>query len=125
MGQMKTPGVYIVEKHAFPSSVVEVATAVPAFIGYTQRADNRGRPLTGVPWRITSMAEFHRYFGHAPTPKFELRPKAEPTQEAAFRLGEEEYVFGWASDQDAGRYLLYYSMLLFFQNGGGPCYVVS
>ena len=32
---MKTPGVYIVEESAFPSSVVEVATAVPAFIGYT------------------------------------------------------------------------------------------
>ena len=30
MGQMKTPGVYVVEKNAFPNSVVEVATAVPA-----------------------------------------------------------------------------------------------
>lgn len=29
MGAMKTPGVYIVEKNAFPNSVVEVATAVP------------------------------------------------------------------------------------------------
>ena len=27
---MKTPGVYIVEKNAFPNAVVEVATAVPA-----------------------------------------------------------------------------------------------
>ena len=40
---MKTPGVYIVEKSAFPNSVVEVATAVPAFIGYTERrCDHRG-----------------------------------------------------------------------------------
>jgi hypothetical protein len=30
MGTMKTPSVYIVEKNAFPNSVVEVATAVPA-----------------------------------------------------------------------------------------------
>ena len=59
MGQMKTPGVYIVEKNAFPNSVVEVATAVPAFIGYTERADNKGKPLANKPWRITSMAEFH------------------------------------------------------------------
>ena len=29
---MKTPGVHIVEKNAFPNSVVKVATAVPAFI---------------------------------------------------------------------------------------------
>ena len=38
MAQMKTPGVYIVEKNAFPNSVVQVATAVPAFIGYTESA---------------------------------------------------------------------------------------
>ena len=30
MKPMKTPGVYIVEKSAFPNSVVQVATAVPA-----------------------------------------------------------------------------------------------
>jgi len=125
MGQMKTPGVYIVEKNAFPSSVVEVATAVPAFIGYTERADNRGKPLTGVPWRITSMAEFHRYFGLAPTPQFELKPRSDATEDASFKLGDEEYIFDWAQGNAAGRYLLYYSMLLFFQNGGGPCYVVS
>lgn len=35
MAQMKTPGVYIIEKNAFPNSVVEVATAIPAFIGHT------------------------------------------------------------------------------------------
>ena len=36
MAQMKTPGVYIVEKSAFPNSVVEAATAIPAFIGITE-----------------------------------------------------------------------------------------
>ena len=56
---MKTPGVYIVEKSAFPNSVVEVATAVPAFIGYTERADNKGKSLLNKPFKITSMAEFH------------------------------------------------------------------
>ena len=35
----KTPGVYLVEKNAFPSSVVEVATAIPMFIGYTEKAE--------------------------------------------------------------------------------------
>jgi phage tail sheath protein FI len=47
---MKTPGVYIVEKNAFPNSVVEVATAVPAFIGYTELASNKGKSLRNVPW---------------------------------------------------------------------------
>src|SRR5688500_5332366 len=66
MGNMKTPGVYILEKNAFPNSVVEVATAVPAFIGYTEKAVNSGLDLTNKPWRITSMAEFHQYFGYGP-----------------------------------------------------------
>ena len=58
--QYKTPGVYIVEKDAFPNSVVEVATAVPAFIGHTQTA------IYDTPTRISSMAEFHNFFGNAP-----------------------------------------------------------
>ena len=70
MGIMKTPGVYIVEKNAFPNSVVEVATAVPAFIGYTEKAENKGNSLTNKPWRVTSMAEFHQYFGFGPTADF-------------------------------------------------------
>jgi len=32
----KTPGVYVEEISTFPPSVAEVATAIPAFIGYTQ-----------------------------------------------------------------------------------------
>lgn len=122
MGQMKTPGVYIVEKNAFPNSVVEVATAVPAFIGYTQKADNKGKSLTNKPWRITSMSEFHNYFGFAPMPLFNLDEKPDGSmEEAAFSLAGKPYLL----NQNAGKFLLYYSMLLFFQNGGGPCYVVS
>lgn len=70
---MKTPGVYIVEKNAFPNSVVEVATAVPAFIGYTEKAMNGGTSLRGQPWRISSMAEYQRYFGGPPQPHFTLQ----------------------------------------------------
>lgn len=148
MGNMKTPGVYIVEKNAFPNSVVEVATAVPAFIGYTEKAINKGLDLTNRPWRITSMAEFHQYFGFGPTEKyirFQLKKlaaagggapapaptpapatPAEPVPMAgrdtdALNVGGDKYTLV----QSAGFYLLYNSMLHFFQNGGGPCYVVS
>ena len=48
---MKTPGVFIAEQSAFPNSIVEVATAAAAFLGYTEKADNNGRPLTNIPWR--------------------------------------------------------------------------
>lgn len=150
MGAMKTPGVYIVEKDAFPNSVVEVATAVPAFIGYTEKADNKGKSLSKQPFRITSMAEFENYFGVGPTPVFTLtgvvRPKppvpaapaapaAAPATPAPYVLIPNTSAFSFADSagditdyslkQAVGEFLLYSSMLLFFQNGGGPCYIVS
>ena len=75
---MKTPGVYIIEESAFPSSVVEVATAVPAFIGYTEKADNKGKALSNMAWRITSLAEYTTYFGGAPKPTFTLEDPPSP-----------------------------------------------
>lgn len=69
---MKTPGVYIVEKSAFPNSVVEAPTAIPAFIGITEKAVNGADTLSGKPWKITSMTEFQQYFGGAPAPEFRL-----------------------------------------------------
>jgi phage tail sheath protein FI len=155
MGQMKTPGVYIVEKNAFPNSVVEVATAVPAFIGYTEKALNAGKSLTDKPWRISSMAEYHNYFGFGPTPSFSIIENTPPTQSSAEKAPEPEDEKTSSKEKaspkkvvsqptglpaesdfslngvdyllkhDGGAFYLYYSMRLFFQNGGGPCYIVS
>ncbi|MGB8855769.1 MAG: phage tail sheath C-terminal domain-containing protein [Burkholderiales bacterium] len=133
---MKTPGVYIVEKNAFPNSIVEVATAVPAFVGYTQKADNNRHTLTDKPWRITSLAEFHQYFGLGPTAanvtRFKLRKAqgnaaASPVISLAARDAAPITLGGTAYQltQTKGFYLLYFSLLTFFQNGGGPCYIVS
>ena len=122
MGAMKTPGVYIVEKNAFPNSTVEVATAVPAFIGYTEKADNKGKSLSNQPWRITSMAEYMSYFGFGPTPQFSFSESTTPNAALpTLSLSGTEYVL----EQVKGKFNLFYSMLLFFQNGGGTCYVVS
>ena len=122
MATMKTPGVCIVEKSVIPNSVVEVATAVPAFIGYTEKADNGGKTLRNKPWRITNMSDFHNYYGASPSSQFEITEKAEnSTEEAAFMLADKEYLV----KQTSNKYTLYNNMLLFFQNGGGPCYIVS
>ncbi len=41
-----TPGVYINEISTLPSSIAQVSSAVPAFIGYTQKAtDSNGLAL--------------------------------------------------------------------------------
>ena len=128
MAQMKTPGVYIVEKDAFPNSVVQVPTAVPAFIGYTQRALNGHKSLLNQPMRITSMAEYMSYFGYGPDYNFTLNtvdPSAPgPNGEVIvpdFVQGDVNY----SIDREGAKFRLFDSMRLFYQNGGGPCYVVS
>ncbi|MEA2880302.1 MAG: uncharacterized protein QOF14_5498 [Hyphomicrobiales bacterium] len=76
--QYKTPGVYIEELDAFPPSIVGVETAVPVFIGYTERAERNGRSVDLQPIRIASMADYAAVFGGAFEPKFKLTdPPAE------------------------------------------------
>lgn len=120
MNTMKTPGVYIEEKSAFPNSVVEVATAVPAFIGHTEKAINGDKSLENKPWRITSMAEFHTYFGGVPKPRFSISELIDDVN-PDIELGTKKYQL----KQENEKYILYYSLSLFFANGGGPCYIVS
>lgn len=125
MGAMKTPGVYIVEKNAFPNSVVEVATAVPVFIGYTEKAVDGTTSLLNKPKRITSMGEFHNYFGMAPTLKFTIEAgdvaPAEGKEILDVKISDSKVYHITVPPY----YNLYYNMLLFYANGGGPCYVVS
>lgn len=132
MGVVKTPGVYMVEKDAFPNAVVEVATAVPAFVGHTERADSHGMPLTLRPMPLSSMAEYHQCFGGPPKPLFNLSEAAEP-QDAQFQALSEPgkpsskkgYKLTQVKGSVGGDYGLYSALRLFFQNGGGRCYVAS
>jgi phage tail sheath protein FI len=119
MAQTKTPGVYINEINAFSNSVVEVATAVPAFIGYTEKAMRGNQVLTNIPTRISSIGEFHDMFGYGPanldsgpTTKYDYTPH---TTDSGFDL----------KPVANSQFYLYSSMRLFFDNGGGPCYIIS
>ncbi len=126
MGTMKTPGVYIVEKNAFPNSIVEVETAVPAFIGYTEKADNKGKSLLNKPWRISSMVEFLEYYGGAPTPSFTIKEVSNGVEpDIVFRSADENKPTEIVLERLGPEYIFYYCIRLFFQNGGGPCYIVS
>ena len=53
--QYKTPGVYIEEIDAFPPSIVGVETAVPVFIGYTAKAERKGRSV--LKHRLTKLGK--------------------------------------------------------------------
>ncbi len=134
-----TPGVYIEEKSAFPNSAVPVATAVPAFIGYTEKALIGKKSLKGVPTRISSYNEFLQFFGGAPTTKYNLVVPAAAEAEGGEEEGEPEEGGGEEGggqetppeeilyDLEVGEenFILHSSMKLFFSNGGSDCYIVS
>ncbi|MEO0975576.1 MAG: phage tail sheath family protein, partial [Pseudomonadota bacterium] len=72
------------------------------------------------------MAEFHEYFGYGPTPLFEIKDvPAEGGIDSVFTVAEKDYYVQQVAGTDGGEFMLYSCMKTFFQNGGGPCYIVS
>ena len=112
MRPLKTPDVYVDEISLFPPSVAEVETAVPAFVGYTARAAKiTDNDLKLMPTKIKSLPDFEMYFGGAPA----VAPEE-------IKLDEN---YNFVSAKFSNKYYLYDSLRLFFDNGGGKCYIVS
>lgn len=120
----KTPGVYIEEISKFPPSVAEVATAIPAFIGYTEKAQDKvADDLRLKPKRIVSMLEYEVYFGK-PQPEENIIVTIEETQDAEGKTQEIKTTARFGAEGPS-RHVMYYSMQAYFANGGGPCYIIS
>lgn len=116
MNDYKTPGVYIEEIPKLPPSIASVETAIPAFIGYTEKAEQKEPgDLVNQPKRITSMLDYEKYFGFA-HPETSITVTIDTTQPGPVVQGKVT---------DSSSYLMYYSLQMFFINGGGPCYIVS
>jgi len=110
---IKTPGVYTTEIPLFPPSVAQVATAIPAFIGYTEWAARKGQSLLGKPTKISSMVEFRQLFGGpfiVSAGNFDLHIDSSNNVTNVV-YNKMFYMF------DAIRH--------YFDNGGGSCYIVS
>jgi len=104
----KTPGVYVEEISLLPPSVAQVATAIPAFIGYTEKGPSE-------PTRISSMLQYSEIFGGAHDQSF-----AVTLEDEAPYLPQSVAASGGDSP-----YLMHPSLQMFFANGGGPCYIMS
>lgn len=109
MQTLRTPGVYVQEVATLPPSVAEVSTAVPAFIGYTERRDFGAS-------RITSFLEFQARYGTAPRTRFTARLGAVE--------GQPETLTMTLTRDDAAGPNLFYALSHYFANGGGPCWIV-
>ncbi|MDT7836296.1 phage tail sheath family protein [Aquabacterium sp. OR-4] len=108
----RTPGVYIEEISTLPPSVAEVATAVPAFVGYTETGPADTAPPKVL--RISTLLDYRSAFGGAQRARFSV------TEPASAGLPP-----GVAAVPPANPFSLYYALAHYFKNGGGPCYVVS
>lgn len=119
----KTPGVYIEEIPKFPPSIAPVETAIPAFIGYTLKAENeKPDDLKLKPTRISSMVEYEAHFGR---PQPEEKIKVNVTQTTQPDGSIDEKVVAAVAENERSKHILFYSLQMFFANGGGPCYIVS
>ncbi|MCY1662548.1 MULTISPECIES: phage tail sheath family protein [Chryseobacterium] len=104
----KTPGVYVEELAKFPPSVAQVETAIPAFIGYTEKGPKN------EPTRISSLLEYENLFGKAKNEGKEIKISV-----------KDNTVSTTFEDSKLGKFKMYHAMQMYFANGGGPCYIVS
>lgn len=104
----KTPGVYVEELAKFPPSVAQVETAIPAFIGYTEKGPKN------EPTRISSLLEYENLFGKAKNEGKEIKISV-----------KDNTVSTTFDTTKLGKFKMYHAMQMYFANGGGPCYIVS
>ncbi|MDF1695252.1 MAG: phage tail sheath C-terminal domain-containing protein [Saprospiraceae bacterium] len=120
MATYKTPGVYVEEISIFPPSVAQVETAIPVFIGLTQTSeDTKGNDLEGIPTKIKSMVDYRLLFGgpEKELPTFTISGTGTAT---------DPYTATPATDIPiTPTNMMYYALLMYFGNGGGPCYIQS
>jgi phage tail sheath protein FI len=125
----KTPGVYVEEIPLFPPSVAEVETAIPAFIGYTEFAKKDGADIVD-PLKISSLNDYETYFGKAPATSalvsIDVSEVTVPDPSDGTKKKHVSYtVDAKKVPASLPKNILYYAMQLFFDNGGGECYIVS
>ena len=117
--EYRTPGIYIEEIPKLPPAIASVESAIPVFIGYTQKAHHKEPgDLLNKPTRIQSLLEYEQLFGVADFESGSLEVIFDNS------LGTLR-VYSRVDELKRSKFLMYYSMELFFMNGGGPCWIVS
>lgn len=108
-----------------PEFIRPVATAIPVFIGYTEKAVKNEETCFFEPVLIRSTAEFISCFGKGPLTKYTLVPADEKmsvpelTSDTPFNPTTVKIIPKTVS------YRLYSGILNYFGNAGEVCYVIS
>jgi len=119
----RTPGVYIEEIPKFPPSIAPVETAIPAFIGYTEKAEDQAADdLSLKPKRISSMVEYEKYFGGAQKEEKIIVTIDQKQEDSVITLSK---AVAGVTESARSKHLMFYALQMFFATGGGPCFIVS
>ncbi len=110
MSDNNTPGVYIEELNNLPMSISPPVATVPVFIGQTVKVpkDAKGKNKFNQPMKIDNLTQYIDLFGKA------------CDQEFKFTHNKDDTITG---DTNKLKIHLYHHMQLYFDNGGGTCYV--
>lgn len=120
--KLSTPGVYVQEISSLPPSVAEVETAIPAFIGYTEKADRfAAGDLKKVANKVNNLSEFVQFYG-GPAMETNASISVSVTDNGSSNFNVSIVP---VSPSQRSKYNLYYSVKHFYDNGGGTCYIVS
>lgn len=126
---MNTPGVYISEVNSFSNSVVRVPTSIPAFVGYTPKANFDGVSYVQRAHKVNSFREFNEIYGvsddtpNSALPNYYLHEvETEPLDGNYVHIGLAYYHM--TADPNT-QYYCYQSVKMFFENGGREAYIVA
>ncbi len=120
----KTPGVYI-EEILTPPSVAPVETGIPAFVGYTKiHQTPSGTNLLMKPTKIFSLLEYLENFGGPQAEDNGISIVVNQKLDASNRVVDES-IEAQMDETKRSKHIMYYALQFYFDNGGGPCYIIS
>jgi len=119
MTSYNTPGIYFNRQETLIQESNIRETAIPAFIGLTQKVGViKGEDTPNRIYKIHSLSEYESIFGVAQRESFHV----------AYSQDTELYEFAdepLSNTEEPVSMFFYESIALYFENGGGACYVFS
>lgn len=97
---------------SLPTSITGVKTAIPAFIGYTEKQMKDGLSLFNKPTLISAIAEYETIFGRSRSADIHIHLHDDNSLNGEIVVSQPTF-------------RLYYALQLYFANGGGSCYIIS
>ncbi|HVE61288.1 MAG TPA: hypothetical protein VNA26_05695, partial [Chitinophagaceae bacterium] len=95
-----------------PTSITAVKTAIPVFMGYTEKHIKDGLSLVNKPTFISSITEYETIFGRSKSANIYIHLHDDNSLNGEIVVSQPTF-------------RLHYALQLYFANGGGPCYIIS